>query len=83
MFSSDYRFVGGAGDRAFDAALPANIDGVFHFLAKGPAEFIERLQFQQSCATAPASVRDLDHVARLRRSGRLPALRSFLAACRT
>lgn len=37
MFSSDYRFVGGAGDSAFASALPANIDGVFRFLAKGLA----------------------------------------------
>ena len=33
MFSSYYRFVGGAGDSAFASALPANIDGVFRFLA--------------------------------------------------
>ena len=37
MFSSDYRFVGGAGDRAFEPAVPANIDGVLRFLAKGLA----------------------------------------------
>ena len=37
MFSSDYRFVGGVGDSAFASALPANIDGVFRFLAKGLA----------------------------------------------
>ncbi len=49
------------------------------WLNEGLAEFIERLQFQQSYATAPAPVQDLDNIARLRRSGRLPALRSFLA----
>lgn len=37
IFSNDDRFVGGAGDSAFASALPANIDGVFRFLAKGMA----------------------------------------------
>ncbi len=37
IISSDYRFVGGAGDSAFASVLPANIDGVFRFLAKGLA----------------------------------------------
>ncbi len=49
------------------------------WLNEGLAEFSERLQFQQSYATAPAPVRNLDNVARLRRSGSLPALPSFLA----
>lgn len=49
------------------------------WLNEGVAESIERLQFQGSDATALASVRDLDDIVRLHRSGRLPALRTFLA----
>jgi hypothetical protein len=40
--SLDYRFVGGAGDSAFASALPANIDGVFRFLAKGLGGLADR-----------------------------------------
>jgi hypothetical protein len=91
MFSSDYRFVGGAGDNAFETALPANIDGVFRFLAKGLAlHGVQPLhvrltvidgerRFQQSYATAPAPVQNLDNIARLHRFGTLPALRTFVA----
>ena len=43
------------------------------------AESIERRQFQGSYATALASVRDRDDIVRLHRSGRLAALRTFLA----
>lgn len=50
------------------------------WLNEGLAEFIERLQFQQSYGTTPAPVRDLDHIARLRRSGNRPRAASWCAA---
>jgi hypothetical protein len=163
MFSTDYRFLGARRDSGFDAAVSANIDGVFRFLAngldldgveplhvrltvidgerrfiayrdrrtstltttsgfyafdgneavvrwmgpeitmrvvhheiahlalgnwlgntplwlnEGLAEVVERMRFELSSATAPGPGKDIGEVARLRRSGRLPPLRTFLS----
>ena len=49
------------------------------WLNEGLAEVVERLRFELSSATAPEPGKDIRDVARLRRSGRLPPLRTFLA----
>jgi hypothetical protein len=49
------------------------------WLNEGLAEVVERMRFEFSAATAPVSGKDIGEVARLRRSGRLPPLRTFLS----
>ncbi|WP_296704490.1 DUF1570 domain-containing protein [Thiocapsa sp. UBA6158] len=49
------------------------------WLNEGLAEVVERMHFQLSSATVAAPVKDIRDVARLRGSGRLPPLRTFLS----
>jgi hypothetical protein len=49
------------------------------WLNEGLAEVVERMRFELSSATVPVPGKDIGDVARLRRSGRLPPLRTFLS----
>lgn len=53
------------------------------WLNEGLAELVERMRFQQSFASAEAPPRQIARLGRLEGRGRLPALRTFLAAERS
>ncbi len=82
------RWLGDAGTRAVarheiaHLALGNWLGQVPLWLNEGLAEVVERMQFQQSFATAAAPARDLDGLRRLQRAGGLPALPVFLAGDR-
>ncbi len=52
------------------------------WLNEGIAELVEQMHFQQSWASAEVNRRTLARLQELERGGRLPALRTFLAANR-